>query len=94
MKKTAIVALLVVALGGVPSPAQGQGWSLGSELGAHVVPALGITGLSNDRARMVRENGRGECIPETTWVTAVSEPCRLRPCPTLCTSSCWPWLAG
>ena len=45
-------------------------------------------------ARMVRENGRGECIPETTWVTAVSEPCSLRPCPTLCISSCWPWLAG
>ena len=49
MKKTAIVGLLVVALGGVPSPAQGQGWYLGSELGGHVVQALGIEGLSNDR---------------------------------------------
>ena len=56
MKKTLIVVgLLVVALGGVPSPAQGQGWYLGSELGAHVVPALGITGLSNDRASVCDE---------------------------------------
>ena len=55
MKKTAIVGLLVVALGGVPSPAQGQGWYLGSELGGHVVPALGITGLSNDRASVCDE---------------------------------------
>ena len=56
MKKTSIVVgLLVVALGGVPSPAQGQGWYLGSELGAHVVPALGITGLSNDRASVCDE---------------------------------------
>ena len=55
MKKTSIVGLLVVALGGVPSPAQGQGWYLGSELGAHVVPALGITGLSNDRASVCDE---------------------------------------
>ena len=55
MKKTAIVGLLVVALGGVPSPARGQGWYLGSELGAHVVPALGITGLSNDRASVCDE---------------------------------------
>ena len=28
---------------------------LGSELGAHVVPALGITGLSNDRASVCDE---------------------------------------
>ena len=56
MKKTSIVVgLLVVALGGVPSPAQGQGWYLGSELGAHMVPALGITGLSNDRASVCDE---------------------------------------
>ena len=56
MKKTSIVVgLLVVALGGVPSPAQGQGWYLGNELGAHVVPALGITGLSNDRASVCDE---------------------------------------
>ena len=55
MKKIAIVGLLVVALGGVPSPAQGQGWYLGSELGGHVVPALGITGLSNDRASVCDE---------------------------------------
>ena len=55
MKKTATVGLLVVALGGVPSPAQGQGWYLGSELGGHVVPALGITGLSNDRASVCDE---------------------------------------
>ena len=55
MKKTAIVGLLVVALGSVPSPAQGQGWYLGSELGGHVVPALGITGLSNDRASVCDE---------------------------------------
>ena len=55
MKKTAIVGLLVVALGGVRSPAQGQGWYLGSELGGHVVPALGITGLSNDRASVCDE---------------------------------------
>ena len=44
-----------MALGGVPSPAQGQGWYLGSELGGHVVPALGITGLSNDRASVCDE---------------------------------------
>ena len=49
------MGLLVVAFGGVPSPAQGQGWYLGSELGAHVVPALGITGLSNDRASVCDE---------------------------------------
>ena len=55
MKKTSIVGLLVVALGGVPSPAQGQGWYLGSELGAHVIPALGMTGLSNDRASVCDE---------------------------------------
>ena len=56
MKKTSIVVgLLVVALGGVPSPAQGQGWYLGSELGAHVVPALGITWLSNDRPSVCDE---------------------------------------
>ena len=55
MNKTAIVGLLVVAFGGVPSPARGQGWYLGSELGAHVVPALGITGLSNDRASVCDE---------------------------------------
>ncbi len=56
MKKTSIlVALLVVALGGVPSPAQGQGWYLGSELGGHVVPALGFTGLSNDVASVCDE---------------------------------------
>ena len=55
VKKTSIVGLLVVALGGVPSPAQGQGWYLGSELGGHVVPALGITGLSNDRASVCDE---------------------------------------
>ena len=55
MNKTAIVGLLVVALGGVPSPARGQGWYLGSELGAHVVPALEITGLSNDRASVCDE---------------------------------------
>lgn len=44
-----------MALGGVPSPAQGQGWYLGSELGAHVVPRLGMTGLSNDRASVCDE---------------------------------------
>ena len=56
VKKTLIVVgLLVVALGGVSSPAQGQGWYLGSELGAHVVQALGITGLSNDRASVCDE---------------------------------------
>ena len=43
---------------------------------------------------MVRENGRGEWILETTCVTAASEPCSLRPCPTLCTYSCWLWLGG
>ena len=56
MKKTSIVvALLVVALGGVPGPAQAQGWYLGSELGGHGVAALGFTGLSNDRASVCDE---------------------------------------
>ena len=56
MKKTSIVvALVVVALGGVPGPAQAQGWYLGSELGGHGVAALGFTGLSNDRASVCDE---------------------------------------
>ena len=49
------VGILVAVLGGLPSPAQGQGWYLGSELGAHVVQALGMTGLSNDRASVCDE---------------------------------------
>ena len=48
--KISFVGLLVVVLAGVAGPAQGQGWYLGSALGAHVVPDLGMTGLSNDRA--------------------------------------------
>ncbi len=55
VKKTAIVGHLVVALGGVPSPAQGQGWYLGSELGGTWSRPLGITGLSNDRASVCDE---------------------------------------
>ena len=55
MKILSSVGLLVVAIAGLPGPAQGQGWYLGSELGAHVVPALGITGLSNDRASVCDE---------------------------------------
>ncbi len=55
LKKTSILGLLVLALWGLPAPAQGQGWYLGSELGAHVVPALGMTGLSNDRASVCDE---------------------------------------
>ena len=73
MKKTSIVVgLLVVALGGVPSPAQGQGWYLGSELGAHVVPALGITGLSNDRASVCDEfiNPQYATVPQTAGYEA------------------------
>ena len=34
----------------------------------------------------VQENSRAQ--------EAVSEPCSRRPCPTRCTSSGWPWLAG
>ena len=56
MKKISIVvALVVVALGGVPSPAKAQGWYLGSELGGHGVAPLGFTGLSNDRASVCDE---------------------------------------
>ena len=49
------VGLLVLVLAWVPGPAQGQGWYLGSELGAHVIPNLGMTGLSNDRASVCDE---------------------------------------
>ena len=55
MTRLFFVGLLVVAPAGVPSLAQGQGWYLGSELGAHVVPDLGMTGLSNDRASVCDE---------------------------------------
>ena len=55
VKRISSVGLLVLVLAGVPSPAQGQGWYLGSELGAHVVPNLGTTGLSNDRASVCDE---------------------------------------
>ena len=55
MKILSSVGLLVVAIAGLPGPAQGQGWYLGSELGAHVVPVLGMTGLSNDRASVCDE---------------------------------------
>ena len=55
VKRISSVGLLVLVLAGVPSPAQGQGWYLGSELGAHVIPTLDITGLSNDRASVCDE---------------------------------------
>ena len=55
MKILSSVGLLVVAIAGLPGPAQGQGWYLGSELGAHVVPVLRMTGLSNDRASVCDE---------------------------------------
>ena len=55
MTRLFFVGLFVVALAGVPSLAQGQGWYLGSELGAHVAPDLGMTGLSNDRASVCDE---------------------------------------
>ena len=55
MYRTLAVGLYVAVLGSVPSPAHGQGWYLGSELGAHVVQALGMTGLSNDRASVCDE---------------------------------------
>ena len=55
MKIISTATLLVAVLAGVPSPAQGQGWYLGSELGAHAVQALGTQGLSNDRASVCDE---------------------------------------
>ena len=55
MTRISFVGLLVVVLAGVAGPAQGQGWYLGSALGAHVVPDLGMTGLSNDRASVCDE---------------------------------------
>ena len=55
VKRISFVGLLVLALAGVAGPAQGQGWYLGNELGAHVVPDLGMTGLSNDRASVCDE---------------------------------------
>ena len=55
MTRVSFVGLLVLAFAGVAGPAQGQGWYLGSELGAHVVPDLGMTGLSNDRASVCDE---------------------------------------
>ena len=55
MNKTLIVGFIVAALCGLPIPAQGQGWYVGSELGAGMVQALGITGLSNDRASVCDE---------------------------------------
>ena len=45
----------MAVLAGAPSPARGQGWYLGSELGAHAVQALGTEGLSNDRASVCDE---------------------------------------
>jgi opacity protein-like surface antigen len=55
VQRISSVGLLGLVLAGVPGPAQGQGWYLGSELGAHVVPDLGLTGLSNDRASVCDE---------------------------------------
>ena len=55
VKRISSVGLLVLVLAWVPGPAQGQGWYLGSELGAHVIPNLGMTGLSNDRASVCDE---------------------------------------
>ena len=55
MNKTLIVGFIVAALCGVPILAQGQGWYVGSELGAGMVQPLGITGLSNDRASVCDE---------------------------------------
>ena len=55
MTRISFVGLLVVVLAGVAGPAQGQGWYLGSALGAHVVPDMGMTGLSNDRASVCDE---------------------------------------
>ncbi|MYI74461.1 MAG: hypothetical protein F4057_03830 [Acidobacteria bacterium] len=67
MKKISTAGLVVVALWGVPSPAQGQGWYLGSELGGHAVGALGITGLSSDRASVCDEfiNPRFATVTQT-----------------------------
>ena len=53
--RISFVGLLVVVLAGRGGSAQGQGWYLGSALGAHVVPDLGMTGLSNDRASVCDE---------------------------------------
>ena len=49
VKRISSVGLLVLVLAGVRSPAQGQGWYLGSELGAHVVPNLGELYTNLDR---------------------------------------------
>ena len=67
MKKISTAGLVVFALWGAPSPAQGQGWYLGSELGGHAVGALGITGLSNDRASVCDEfiNPRYATVTQT-----------------------------
>lgn len=55
MKTLTTASLVAVVLGGVPSQAQGQSWYAGSELGAHAVQALGMRGLSNDRASVCDE---------------------------------------
>ena len=59
VNKTLVVGFIVAALCGVPIPAQGQGWYVGSELGTGMVQALSITGFvqrSGQRLRRVHQS--------------------------------------
>lgn len=72
MTRISFAGLLVFAFASAAGPAQGQGWYLGSELGAHVVPDLGMVGLSNDRASVCDEfiNPQYATVTQTTGYEA------------------------